>query len=81
MHFDKNGKRIKSKKFEDSFGITDLTNKESKEEHFSEIAQYEEARIKEAQRKFHARMTQSEKEEATKWIGYYRYMIGEADKE
>jgi hypothetical protein len=80
MRFDKNGKRIKGKMFEDSFGIVDLTNKEAKEEHFGEIAQYEEAKIKEAQRKFHGRMTQYEREEATRWIGYYRYMVGEAEE-
>jgi hypothetical protein len=80
MRFDENGKRIRGKIFEDSFGIVDLTNKEAKEEHFGEIAQYEEARIKEAQRKFHGRMTQYEREEATKWIGYYRYMVGEAEE-
>jgi len=78
---DKDKKPIKSKKFIDSFGIIDLTNKEEKEEYFGEIVQMEEARIRNAQRKFHARMTQQEREEATRWIGYYRYMVGEADKE
>ena len=77
---EKNKKCSEKKMFTDSFGIVDLTNKEAKEEHFGEIAQYEEARVKEAQRKFHARMTQHEKEEAAKWIGYYRYMVVDADE-
>ena len=92
MRFDKNGKRIspdgngtgKSKdgfRFTDSFGTVDLTNKHDKEEHYGEIAHNEEARVKNAQREFHARMTESEKEEATKWIAYYRYMVGEGEKE
>jgi|ETNmetMinimDraft_1059919.scaffolds.fasta_scaffold371102_2 hypothetical protein len=76
----KDEKCIKGKVFEDSFGTIDLANKEAKEEHFGEIAQYEEARVKEAQRKFHARMTQYEREEATRWIGYYRYMVVDADE-
>jgi hypothetical protein len=77
---DKDEKYTEKKMFTDSFGIVDLTNKEAKEEHFGEIAQYEEARVKEAQRKFHARMTQYEREEATRWIGYYRYMVVDADE-
>jgi len=67
--------------FTDSFGTVDLTNKHDKEEHYGEIAHNEEARVKNAQREFHARMTESEKEEATKWIAYYRYMVGEGEKE
>ena len=90
MRFDDKGKRIRpdgngggkdGKKFTDSLGTVDLTDKEDKEEHFGEIGLTEEARIKNAQRRFHARMTEREKEEATKWIAYYRYMVGEGEKE
>ena len=69
------------KTFTDSFGTVDLTDKEDKKYHFGEIGLTEEARIKNAQRRFHARMTEREKEEATKWIAYYRYMVGEYEGE
>ena len=75
------GKSKDGFRFTDSFGTVDLTNKHDKEEHYGEIAHNEEARVKNAQRNFHARMTESEKEEATKWIAYYRYMVGEGEKE
>jgi len=81
MRFDKNGKRVSGNKFTDSFGTIYLSNTGEKEEHFGEIGLSEEARVKEAQRKFHARMTEREKEEATRWIAYYRYMVGEGEKE
>ena len=69
------------KTFTDSFGTVDLTDQEDKKHHFVEIGLTEEARIKNAQRRFHARMTEREKEEATKWIAYYRYMVGEYEGE
>ena len=69
------------KTFTDSFGTVDLTDKEDKKYHFGEIGLTEEARIKNAQRRFHARMTEREKEEATKWIAYYRYMVSEGETE
>ena len=69
------------KTFTDSFGTVDLTDKEDKKHHFGEIGLTEEARIKNAQRRFHARMTEREKDEATKWISYYRYMVGEYEGE
>ena len=81
MRFDKNGKRVSGNKFTDAFGTVNLTNKEAKEEHFGEICRAEDARMLEAQRELHARMTQKEKEDAAKWVGYFRYMVGEADKE
>ena len=81
MRFDKNGKRISGKEFTDSFGTVNLTNKEAKEEHFGEICRTEDAKIVEAERGFHARMTQKEKEDAAKWIGYFRYMVGGVEKE
>ena len=77
----KDGKCIKGKMFTDSFGTVDLNNQEAKEEHFGEIGLAEEARVKNAQREFHARMTQQEREEATRWVGYYRYMVGDGEKE
>tara|TARA_A100001037_G_scaffold180129_1_gene161514 strand:- start:722 stop:967 length:246 start_codon:yes stop_codon:yes gene_type:complete len=81
MRYDKNGKLIRGKNFTDAFGTINLTNKEAKEEHFGEICRAEDARMLEAQRELHARMTQKEKEDAAKWVGYFRYMVGEADKE
>jgi len=81
MRYDKDGKRIKDKMFTDSFGTVDLTNIGAKEEHFGEIGLAEETRVKNAQRKFHGRMTQHEREEATRWLGYYRYMVGEGETE
>ena len=81
MRYDKNGKLIRGKNFTDAFGTINLTNKEAKEEHFGEICRVEDARMLEAQRELHARMTQKEKEDAAKWVGYFRYMVGEADKE
>ena len=57
------------------------TDQEDKKHHFVEIGLTEEARIKNAQRRFHGRMTETEKEEATKWIAYYRYMVGEYEGE
>ena len=69
------------KTFTDSFGTVDLTDQEDKKHHFVEIGLTEEARIKNAQRRFHGRMTETEKEEATKWIAYYRYMVGEYEGE
>ena len=81
MRYDKNGKLIRGKNFTDAFGTVNLTNKEAKEEHFGEIHLAEETRVKNAQRKFHGRMTQHEREEATRWLGYYRYMVGEGETE
>ena len=74
MRYDKNGKLIRGKNFTDAFGTINLTNKEAKEEHFGEICRAEDARMLEAQRELHARMTQKEKEDAAKWVGYFRYM-------
>ena len=81
MRYDKNGKLIRGKNFTDAFGTVNLTNKEAKEEHFGEICRAEDARVLEAQRGFHARMTQKEKDDAVHWIAHYSYMVGEADKE
>jgi hypothetical protein len=81
MRYDKDGKRIKGKMFTDEFGTVNLTNKEAKEEHFGEICRTEDARVTEAQRRFHARMTQKEKDDAVHWIAHYRYIVGEADKD
>ena len=74
-------KCTEKKMFTDSFGIIDLTNREAKEEYYGEIAHMEEARVRNAQRRYHARMTQEEREKATMWIGYYRYMVGDGQKE
>ena len=81
MRYDKNGKLIRGKKFTDAFGTVNLTNKEEKEDHFGEICRTEDARVTEAQRRFHARMSQKEKDDAVHWIAHYRYIVGEADKE
>tara|TARA_Y100000741_G_scaffold186904_1_gene142136 strand:- start:313 stop:558 length:246 start_codon:yes stop_codon:yes gene_type:complete len=81
MRYDKNGKLIRGKKFTDAFGTVNLTNKEEKEAHFGEICRTEDARVLEAERKFHARMTQREKDDAVHWIAHYRYIVGEADKD
>ena len=81
MRYDKNGKLISGKNFTDAFGTINLTNKEAKEEHFGEICRTEDAKIVEAERELHARMTQKEKDEATRWIAYFRYMVGGTDKE
>ena len=69
------------KTFKDSFGTVDLTDKEEKEIHFGEICRTEDARVSEAQRSFHARMSQKEKDDAVHWIAHYRYIVGDADKE
>ena len=62
MRYDKNGKLIRGKNFTDAFGTINLTNKEAKEEHFGEICRAEDARVLDAERGFHARMTQKEKD-------------------
>ena len=81
MRYDKNGKLIRGKNFTDAFGTVNLTNEEEKEKHFGEICRTEDARVTEAQRSFHARMSQKEKDDAVHWIAHYRYIVGDADKE
>tara|TARA_B100001559_G_C16101196_1_gene439507 strand:+ start:180 stop:425 length:246 start_codon:yes stop_codon:yes gene_type:complete len=81
MRTDKNGKLIREKNFTDAFGTVNLTNEEEKEKHFGEICRTEDARVTEAQRSFHARMSQKEKDDAVHWIAHYRYIVGDADKE
>ena len=63
--------------FTDSFGTVDLTNKHDKEEHYGEIAHNEEARVKNAQREFHARMSEGDRVQALKWISYYQALLQE----
>ena len=81
MRFDKNGKRISGKTINTPFGRLDLGNKEAKEEFWAELEVVEEAKRKEAQRMLHSRMSQFEREEATKWLAFYRYMVDDDKKE
>jgi len=67
MRFDKDGKRLKAKFIGTPFGKLDLSSKEEKEEYWGEVQQVEEARIRDAQRKYHSRMSEKEREDAAKW--------------
>ena len=77
MRFDKDGKRVRGKDIVTPFGKLDLGNKEEKEEYWGEVQQVEEARIRDAQRKYHARMSEKEREDAAKWVGHSRYLLDE----
>ena len=77
MRFDKDGKRLKAKYIGTPFGKLDLSNKEEKEQYWGEVQQVEEARIRNAQRGDHARMSEREREDAAKWVGHSRYLLDE----
>ncbi|MDC4231789.1 MAG: hypothetical protein M8319_05635 [Nitrosopumilus sp.] len=77
MRFDKDGKRVRGKDIVTPFGKLDLGNKEEKEQYWGEVQQVEEARIRDAQRKYHARMSEKEREDAAKWVGHSRYLLDE----
>ena len=81
MRFDKDGKRVRGKDIMTPFGKLDLGNKEEKEEYWGEVQQVEEARIRDAQRKYHARMSEKEREDAAKWVAHSRYLLDEERKE
>jgi hypothetical protein len=81
MRFDKDGKRVRGKDIVTPFGKLDLGNKEEKEEYWGEVQQVEEARIRDAQRKYHARMSEKEREDAAKWVAHSRYLLDEERKE
>ena len=81
MRFDKNGKRLKAKFIGTPFGKLDLSNKEEKEEYWGEVQQVEEARIRDAQRQYHARMSEKQREDAAKWVAHFRYLLDEERKE
>ena len=77
MRFDKDGKRLKAKYIGTPFGKLDLGNKEEKEQYWGEVQQVEEARIRNAQREYHERMSEKEREDAAKWVGHSRYLLDE----